>query len=483
MAAPRLRRGPPSASFRASLKSSSPMTGETLAATSRAGGAAHPVRDDLIQLLKLAGPLVPARVGIMVMGFTDAVVVGRYSAVQLGYHALGWAVTSAVIGLSLGLLSGVQVMASRAIGEGRPKEAGAALRRGLSYALWIGFVSAAVMVLGGPFLLHHLGLARDLADGATRPLVVLAVSMPLFMLSVAASSWLEGLKRPVPPLVIMWIANLVNLAVDLVLVPGAFGLPAFGAVGGALATLSARGVIAVGNLVYIWRMKDARELGVFDKPPRDPVREREQRRVGYGAGASSFFESLAFSGMNVVAGWISGLAVAAWAVVLNVVAVVFMIPLGLATATAVQVARAHGAQDEAGIDRAALVGYGVTAAFAAVATVVVVAFARPIALVYTSDPTTVAMATAAMLLTASFIIPDALQVVVAQSLRARGDVLAPTITHMMSYLLIMLPGAWWLAIHQHMGLQGIAWASVVATFAAAGLLLGRFWMLARRGEG
>lgn len=459
------------------------MTGETLAATSRAGGAAHPVRDDLFELLKLAGPLVPARVGIMMMGFTDAVVVGRYSAVQLGYHALGWAVTSVVMGSALGLLSGVQVMASRAIGEGAPKEAGAALRRGLSYALWIGFVATAILMLGGPPLLRHIGLAKDLADGASRPLMVFAASMPVFMLSVASSSWLEGLKRPVPPLVIMWIANAVNLGVDLVLVPGTFGLPALGAVGGAIATFSARTVIAGANLAYIWRMKDARELGVFDKPPRDRTREREQRKVGYGAGASSFFEIMAFSGMNVVAGWIGGLAVAAWAVVLNVIAIVFMIPLGLATATAVQVARAHGARDEAGIDRAALVGYAVTALFGAAATVVVVAFARPIAQVYTSDATTVAMATAAMLLTATFIIPDALQVVVAQSLRARGDVLLPTITHMMSYLLIMLPGAWWLAIHEHMGLQGIAWAAVVATFVAAGLLLGRFWMLARRGEG
>ena len=459
------------------------MTGETLAATSRAGGAAHPVRDDLIELLKLAGPLVPARLGIMLMGFTDAVVVGRYSAVQLGYHALGWAVTSVVMGSSLGLLSGVQVMASRAIGEGNLKEAGAALRRGLNYALWIGLSATAALVLGGPWLLHHLGLARDLADGASRPLIVFALSMPVFMLSAASSSWLEGLKRTVPPLVIMGIANLVNLAVDLVLVPGTFGLPALGAVGGAVATFAARAMIAICTLAYIWRMKDARALGVFDKPPRDRTREREQRKVGYGAGASSFFEIMAFSGMNVVAGWIGGLAVAAWAVVLNVVAIVFMIPLGLATATAVQVSRAHGARDEAGIDRAALVGYGVTAVFGAAAAAVVVLFALPIARVYTSDATTVAMATAALLLTSTFIMPDALQVVVAQSLRARGDVLVPTVTHMVSYLLIMLPLAWWLAIPQHMGLQGIVWASVVATFAAAGLLLGRFWMLARRGEG
>ncbi len=459
------------------------MTGEILAATSRAGGAEHPVRRDLIELLKLAGPLVPARLGIMIMGFTDAVVVGRYSAVQLGYHAMGWALTSVVVASSLGLLSGVQVMASRSLGEGRPREAGAALRRGLSYSLWIGCASTVVLVLGGPPLLHVIGLSKDLADGASRPLIVFALSMPVFMLSVASASWLEGLGRPVPPLVIMWIANVVNLAVDLLVVPGTFGLPALGAVGGGVATFIARSVIAGATLAYIWRMPDARELGVFDKPARDPQHEREQRRVGYGAGASNFFEVMAFSGMNVIAGWIGGLAVAAWAVVLNVAAIVFMIPLGLATATAVLVARAHGAGDERGIDRAALVGYGVTSVFAVVATVVVWTFARPIALIYTTDPTTVGLATAALLLTCVFLLPDALQVVVAQSLRARGDVLVPTITHMMSYFLVMLPLAYVLAIPLHMKLQGIVWGVIAASFVAAGLLLGRFWMLARRGGG
>src|SRR5260370_40937632 len=117
------------------------MPGESLPQSSRAGGAEHPVRRDLIELRKSAGPLVPARLGIMIMGFTDAVVVGRYSAVQLGYHALGWAVSSLVMGAALGLLSGVQVMASRAIGEGQPRQAGAARRRGLVYALRIGLAA------------------------------------------------------------------------------------------------------------------------------------------------------------------------------------------------------------------------------------------------------------------------------------------------------------------------------------------------------
>ena len=78
-------------------------------------------------------------------------------------------------------------------------------------------------------------------------------------------------------------------------------------------------------------------------------------------------------------------------------------------------------------------------------------------------------------------VPDCLQVVAAQALRARGDVWLPSGTHLASYILIMAPLAWWLAIPMGWGLLGIATAVVVASTISAVLLLGRFWMLSRRG--
>ena len=69
---------------------------------------------------------------------------------------------------------------------------------------------------------------------------------------------------------------------------------------------------------------------MFTRPEPDRPASIEQRRIGYGAGVSNFFEVAAFASMNIFAGWIGGLAVAAWAIVLNVAAIVFMVPLGLA---------------------------------------------------------------------------------------------------------------------------------------------------------
>jgi MATE family multidrug resistance protein len=437
-------------------------------------------RADLAELLRLAGPVVVSRVGVMTMGLTDAVVVGRYSAIELGYQALGWALVSVVVVTAMGLLGGVQVMVSRAIGEGRPRNAGAVLRRGLVYAFWIGVASTALLLTAGPAVLGGSGLSRDLAVGARGPLFVLALSLPVFCLSVAAGSWMEGLGRPGPVMVCMGVANLVNLAVNLVLVPGAFGLPALGAQGASWATFASRIFLTLAIMAYVARMPDARALGVFDKPRRDGAREAEQRRIGYGNGASSFFEVGAFSSMTIIAGGLGALTVAAFTVVLNVVSFVFMVPLGLATATAVLVARAYGARRAEALNRAALLGLSVTLMFALVAIAIVWPAARLIARGYTSDPATVGMAAAGLALACLFLVPDALQVVTAQCLRARGDIVVPTFTHLASYMLVMIPLAWCLAIRLDWRILGIVTAIIAASFLSATLLLGRFAMLAWR---
>ena len=448
--------------------------------SSFSGGRGRPIRTELAELLKLSGPVVISRLGIMAMGLSDAIVVGRYSATQLGYHALAWAPTSVIVTMAIGLLIGVQVMTARAIGEGKRHETGAVLRRGLSYSLWIGAISTLVLVAGGPAFLHAIGLEQDLADGASRALLVFSLSLPGYCLSVSASFWMEGLSRPGPGAWAMWIANAVNLALDLLLVPGTLGLPALGAVGGAWATTGARTFLAMAMLGYIALMPEARALGVFDKPERNRAAEAEQRRIGFGAGASNFFEVASFASMNVIAGWIGGLAVAAWAIVLNVAAIVFMVPLGVSTGAAVRVGQAYGARDPAGVTRAGTVAFAVMTVFGILIGLVVWPNSAFIASAYTGSALTLAMAIPALALSCLMYWPDSLQVVTAATLRARGDVWVPTYTHLASYIVIMMPLAWWLAIPRGMGILGMVVAIIIASVVSAGLLLIRFWILARR---
>lgn len=430
-------------------------------------------------LLKLAAPVVASRLGIMAMGLVDTIVVGRYSASELSYHALGWAVTGVVLTTALGLLSGVQVMTSQAIGEGREAETGAILRRGLAYATWISLACALFLfVTGGPMLVAF-DMAPGLAEGATLVLQVQAVSLVPIIVADAGLFWLEAHGRAIPGMVAMWLANIVNLFVNLWLVPGDNIFGVSGAAASAWATFASRFFLLVVLAVVILRWRRSRELGVLSPAPRDAAAARAMRAVGYGAAVSYFIESLAFSAMAVFAGWISVTAVAIWAVVINVAALVFMVPLGLSVATSVLVGRAYGARDSRAMLASAGQGFGVTSAVLLIVSLGVWLFPDAIAAAYSREAAVMAGIASAMILSSLFFAADGLQVVAAQSLRARSDIRAPAMIHIISYVVVMMPLAYWLGITSGGGVDGLIWAIIIASALSAVLLWGRFAWLAR----
>ena len=435
-------------------------------------------RHTLRELTHLAWPVVMARLGIMTMGLTDAIVVGHYASRELAYHSLAWAPSSVVLTTAVGLMMGVQVMTARLRGEGRGEEVGAVLRRGLVYAFQIGVISVIGLLLLGPFGMVHMGLEDGLAEGASPVLMIFALSMPAYLISVAAQFFLEGLHRPKAGMVAMWVANAVNLALNIVLVPDLLGLGVHGAAASAWATFGARTALAVFLAIYILRLPEARAWGLFAKPRRDRSVEVEQIRVGIGAGSSNFIEVGAFAAMTLFAGQLGAAETASWAVVINVSAIVFMVPMGLSSATAVLVGRAYGAGDKAGVMRSGLLGIGVVTVLAFIIAIGLWLAARPVVSAYTSDPAILAIAAPALVLATLFFVADAQQVVAAQANRAAGDVVWPTLMHLLSYGIIMIPLGWWLA--HRMGVNGLVWSVIVASVISGVLLTGRFLRVAKR---
>src|SRR5690606_19387432 len=184
-------------------------------------------RPYVADLLRLAGPVALARLGIIGMALVDVVVVGQLAPDELPHQALGWAPTAVFLVAAIGLLQGVQIWAARSIGEKNPEGAGVALRRGLVLALGAGLLSAAAMWLIGERLFTAFGIEQGLAGPSTPVMMVLALSIPLHLLYVAGTFFLEAIKKPGISTVIMWLANAVNLALNL------WWVPEHGAVGSA----------------------------------------------------------------------------------------------------------------------------------------------------------------------------------------------------------------------------------------------------------
>jgi MATE family multidrug resistance protein len=429
------------------------------------------VRSLVTRLIRLAWPVALARLGIMGMGVCDAVVVGRLAPSELPHQALGWAPTSVMLVTGIGLLTGVQVLAARALGAGAPEQAGGALQRGLFVSVLGGAASIAFAYAVGDEIYVWFGIDPALAAPAARIMRVLAWSVPLHLFYVCGAFFVEALQRPMASTWVMWAANLLNVALNLWLVPR------FGAIGSAYATVGARMFLACALLAWLMKLRDARVLGLLRRTHEPSL--REFLGVGVAAGVSQAAEASAFSGMTILAGRLGGHAVAGYQILLNLLAVVFMFALGFATATAVLTAEAVGRGELREARRVSWVGLAVNSAFLACIALALQLFAEPIAHAYTVDHAVAELVAALIWLVALTIVFDGGQTVVASALRAQGDNWFPTASHLLAYAVVMPVLGLMFSEHQGLGVRGLMLAIVWASVLSVGVLACRLWFLSK----
>ena len=126
--------------------------------------------------------------------------------------------------------------------------------------------------------------------------------------------------------------NVLNVVLNWLMIGGRLGFPALGAEGAALATdARPRWRWSAGLLVWMLRLPEF-------APWRGPLRlwgpggwaaGAEMRRIGFAGGAAYFFETVAFATLAQAAGLLGATALAAYTILHNIEAMVFMVALGL----------------------------------------------------------------------------------------------------------------------------------------------------------
>jgi MATE family multidrug resistance protein len=291
------------------------------------------------------------------------------------------------------------------------------------------------------------------------------------LLYIAGTYFLEAIKKPGVSTIIMWLANAVNLGLNLLWVPE------HGAIGSAWATVGARVFLAGGLLIWIFFLRDGAKYG---------VRSLGAKGHGYGAllavgvaaAVSQAVEAGAFSAMTVIAGRIGANVVAAYQILLNLMAFVFMLALGMAAATAVLVSEAIGRRAPQDAARAGWTGIGLNETCMLIAAVAIFVFAVPIGHAYTADLQLAALISSLIWICALVLHPDGAQVVTASALRARGDNWFPTFSHILAYAVVMPVLGFWFAEHLHMGVAGLLFAICASSVVSALVLLLRWWAIA-----
>jgi MATE family multidrug resistance protein len=338
----------------------------------------------------------------------------------------------------------------------------------------------AILMLWGQSLLTLFGLSADLAAAGGRVLWMHALGIPPIVMFVATSAFLESIGRPSPGMQVALAANLAHLPLCWILVYGAFGVPAMGAEGAVLALSATRWGMLAAIVGLARRLPQGDRYGV-----RAPLGDslpivKKLFRVGGPLAVATGLEATAFATTQTFAGWLGPEPLAVFQDALNLNALVFMLAIGLATATSVRVANAVGRDDQTGIKVAGWVGTGLVVGITAVVGAAIALAPGPIAALYTSNENVRALLIPVLLIVAWVSIVDGLQAVLMGATRGTADTVVPTALQAISFWGIMVPLNYVLGIRLGLGVEGLFYGIGISVVAAGLFLAARFLMLTRR---
>jgi MATE family multidrug resistance protein len=436
-----------------------------------AGRGFLPTRGELRSLLRLAVPVVVVQVGIMAMGVVDSIMVGHLSATALASVALGNLYFMGFAIFGMGVLMALDPLVAQAVGAGDHPAIARALQRGLVLALALTIPCGALLLTAHRFL-TWIGQPAEVIPNAALFARIMVPSVAPFFGFVVLRQTLQAMGRMRAIVVIIVLANLLNAALDWVLIFGHWGAPAMGVAGSAWATTTSRWAMCAGLLALSWR-----DLHPHLVPVRPELGHWGPlgRMFGLGLpiGLQFFFEWGVFGTVMLLMGRLGTVAVAAHQIAINVASLTFMVPLGVSAAATVLVGHAVGRADSIGARRAARAALATGVSFMAIMALLLLAIPVPIARVYTEDVAVITLAATLLPIAGTFQIFDGIQVVSIGILRGLGDTRAPFVIAVLGFWLLGFPVSVWLGFHTSLAAAGLWWGLVVGLVAVAALLLTR----------
>src|SRR5690606_3583604 len=254
---------------------------------------------------------------------------------------------------------------------------------------------------------------------------------------------------------------------------GLFGFREMGAGGLGVAsavTTWAQALAFAGYLARAGRFAALRLFERFEPPRWVPI--RDLLRTGLAIGVTVAREG----GPYIVTAWLiwrlGAVEVAAHQIAINVAALCFMVPMGLAEATTVRVGHARGRGSLEGVRRAAFAGYALALVTQSLSALVLLTGHDLVVALYTSDVAVAALASSLLLYAAAFQYPDGIQVLSAGALRGLKDTRVPMFLAALAYWGIGMPLGAYLGLVLGWGPRGM-WIGLIAGLSVAAFLLAR----------
>ena len=417
-------------------------------------------------ILLLAVPMVLEMALESLFAVVDVFWVAHLGANAVATVGLTESLLSLVIAVGLGLSLSTTAMVARRIGEKDPAGAAVAGVQAIALGLAISLAIGAPCLIFAPDLLRLMGASPAIvAVGSGYARIALGGSGVLLLLFLNNAIF-RGTGDAAIAMRILWVSNIINLALDPCFIFGLGPFPRLGVTGAAVATLTGRS-IGLGYQFYRL-LRGTERIRILRRQIRINLHVLLRlARVSVTGVLQFAIAHTSWIGLVRIVSMFGAAALAGYTIAIRIVIFAILPAWGLSNAAATLVGQNLGAGQPERAEQSVWRTGIYNMVFLGSVGVLFIFFAEPLIRLFSHDPAVVPLGAACLRIVSYGNIGYAYGMVMLQAFNGAGDTVTPTYVYLFGFWLLEIPLAYWLAIPAHLRSNGVFVAIVIAETAIA----------------
>jgi multidrug resistance protein, MATE family len=429
--------------------------------------------------LKLAYPVVLGMLGHTLIGIVDNIMVGRLGSTELAAVSLGNSFIFIAMSIGIGFSTAITPIIAEADAEKNDKKIRSVFHHGLLLCTIIGVTLFALVVLAKPllFLMHQPKAVVDLAY----PYIDwVAFSLIPVIVYQGYKQFADGLSETKYSMYAIFMANVVHIFFNYVLIYGVWIFPKLGILGAALGTVISR-IMMVVFIHYLMKYNQKMKTYFIFFSFKEIQKKMIKKIVNLGlpSAMQMLFEVTLFTAAIWLSGTISKNSQAANQIALTLATMTFMFAMGLSVTAMIRVSNQKGLNDYKNLIIVARSIFLLAIIVEIVFALFFIIFNNYLPPLFLNLDNTaqvidngqvIKIASELLLVAAIFQISDGIQVVVLGALRGLQDVKIPMYITFVAYWIVGFPISFYLGLYTSLKATGI-WIGLLAGLSIAALFL------------
>lgn len=410
----------------------------------------------------LSVPMVLEMIMESIFAVVDIYFVSSYGGADaVATVGLTESIVTIVYSLAVGLSMATTALIARRIGEKKPGEASKTAFQAILTGLVVSLFIAIPGILFSKEILGLMGASETMQNEYSGYTQIMLGANGIIMLLFIINAVFRSSGDAAISMRVLWIANIINLILDPLLIFGIGPFPELGVAGAAVATTIGRGTAVIYQFYLLSNGKHRIRIRISDLVVRFAI-IKQIIKLSLGGIGQNLIATASWIGLMRIVSTFGSEAVAGYTIGIRVILFSLLPSWGISNAAATLVGQNLGAKQPDRAEKSVWITGIINAIFLGSMGVFFILFPTFFINLFIQDPEVVKSGVACLKIISFGFIMYGFGMVMVQSFNGAGDTLTPTKIYFLSFWVIEIPLAWILAKTFGMEQDGVYWAIVIA---------------------